>query len=217
VVGSTLTEMEANHAEAMLDLERETLREQVGKYNQGLAGYAGVIERLKVERARLMKEQAELQPKLKARLLAQDRATAGKYALRIQAIGERQKVIDQELGETDTTYRELVRARELALSSARTRMEDLKRSIDECKVQEALADLSEMTASMSGTLGHSDGTMERVRERLEERKHYAVGRVRVARDGMDVSSLRAQEDEQTALAEDALRQYEERVSSTSET
>jgi phage shock protein A len=109
---------------------------------------------------------------------------------------------------TETTYQEQVRARELALLSARERFEGLKRSIDECKVQEALADLSELSAGMHGSIGLSDGTVERLRERMDERKHYAAGRARVARDAIDMTGVRAQEAEHEAMAEEALRRYE---------
>jgi len=207
-IGSGLTELEAHNAEAMLDLERESLREQIGKYNEGLAGYAGLIERLKAEQTRLRKEQVELEPKLRARLAAGDRTTAGKHALRVEAIGQRQEALTGELAETESTYKELVRAREVALVSARERIESLKRSIDECKVQEALADLTELSAGMHGSIGLSDGTLERVRDRMDERRHRAAGRSRVARDSIDVAAVQAQEAEHTAMAEDALRRFE---------
>lgn len=207
-VGSGLTELEAQNAEAMLDLERESLRDQVGKYNEGLAGYAGLIERLKAEDKRLHKEQTELEPKLRARLTAGDRTTAGKHALRLEAIAQRKTALAAELTETDATYKELVRAREVALVSARERIETLKRSIDECRVQEALADLTELSAGMHGSIGLSDGTLDRVRERMDERKHRAAGRSRVARDSIDVAAVHAQEAEQSAMAEDALMRFE---------
>lgn len=208
MVGSGLTELEAHNAEAMLDLERESLREQVGKYNEGLAGYAGLIERLKAEDKRLEKEQADLEPKLRARLAANDRATAGKQALRLEAIAQRRTALATELSETESTYKELTRAREVALVSARERIETLKRSIDECKVQEALADLTELAAGMHGSIGLSDGTLERVRDRMDERKHKAAGRSRVARDSIDVAGVQAQEAEQNAMAQDALARFE---------
>ena len=56
VVGSGLTEVEANNAEAMLDLERFELHNKVHEYNRGLAGYAGLSEKLKGEIARLEQE-----------------------------------------------------------------------------------------------------------------------------------------------------------------
>ena len=47
-----------------------------------------------------------------------------------------------------------------------------------------------------------------VRERMDERRHKAAGRSRVARDSIDVAAVQAQEAEQQAMAEDALRRFE---------
>src|SRR3954470_19930572 len=86
VVGSGLTNLEANHAEEMLGLEREELQKQIFQFNRGLAGHAGLCERLKSELARLDKERVALEPKLRARLTSGDRVTAGRHALRLEAI-----------------------------------------------------------------------------------------------------------------------------------
>jgi phage shock protein A len=208
VMGSGLSELEAQNAEAMLDLEREQLRDQVGKYNEGLAGYAGLIERLKAEQKRQGRERGELEPRLQSRLAAGDRASAGKHALRLEAIAERDAILASDLAEAERTYKELVRAREVALVAARERIDSLKRSIDECKVQEALASVTELAAGMHGSIGLTDGTLDRIRERVDDRKLNAAGRARVARDSIDTTAVRVQESEQEALAEEALRRFE---------
>ncbi len=208
VVGSGLTEIEANNASAMLDYEREELRTQVAKYNQGLAGHAGLCQRMKAEIAALEREGEQLVPKIQARLSAGDRSAAARHALRREEIEEQLARYRKELAEAEATYRELVRAREQAILGARTRIDQLKRSIDECKLQEALAELTELASGLEGSLGVSDGTLDRVRERLDERRYYAAGRVRVARESIDTEELRAREAEQAALAEQALERFE---------
>jgi hypothetical protein len=110
--------------------------------------------------------------------------------------------------QTEATYRELVRAREVALVAARDKIEALKRSIGDLKVQEALAELTELAAGMQGTIGLSDGTLERVRDRVDDRRNFAAGRVRVAREAIDTTEVREREAEQAASAEAALRRYE---------
>jgi phage shock protein A len=210
VVGSGLTELEANNALAVLDYERETLRTQVAKYNQGLAGHAGLCHRMKAEIAGLQREREELEPRIQARLSAGDRAAAARHALRLEAIEDRLGHYEKELDEAEATYRELVRAREQAIVAARTRIDQLKRSIDECKLAEALAELTELASGLEGSLGLSDGTLDRVKERLDERRHFAAGRVRVARESIDTEELRAREAEQAALAAQALERFEAR-------
>ena len=207
VVGARLTNLEAQHAEEMLDLERERLQQQVFKYNQGLAGHAGLCERLKAEIARLERERRELEPKLRMRLEAGDRVTAGQHALRLESIA---KEIDQYTSqhvEAEATYRELVRARQVAIVAAKDKIEGLKRSIGDYRVQQALADLTEMAAGMQGAIGLNDGTLERVKDKVDEKRNYAAGRVRVARESIDTTEVRMREAEQTALAAAALARF----------
>jgi phage shock protein A len=208
VVGSGLTELEANNAEAMLDLERLELHNKVQQYNHGLAGYAALCEKLKSEIARLEAEQQRLEPKLRSRLDAGDRAGAGRHALRLEAVGGELAQHRAQRQEAEGTYKELVRAREVALVAARDRIESLKRGIGELKVQQALADLTELAAGMHGSIGISDGTLERIQERVEDKRNFAKGRVRVARDAFDSEDVRQREAEQAASAEAALRRYE---------
>ena len=210
VVGSGLTELEANNAEAMLDYEREELRTQVARYNQGLAGHAGLCHRMKAELGRLEREREQLEPRLRACLDAGDRAAAARHALRLEAVEEQLGRYRKELDEAEATYRELVRAREQAIARARARIDALKRSIDECKLTEALAELTELASGLQGALGVSDGTLDRVQERVDERRHYAAGRVRVARESIDTEEQRAREAEQAVLAEEALARFEAR-------
>jgi phage shock protein A len=208
VVGARLTDLEAHHAEEMLDLERERQQQQVFKYNQGLAGHAGLCERLKAEIARLEKERSQLEPKLRMRLEAGDRATAGQHALRLENIAREIEQHTAQHAEAEATYKELVRARQVAIVAAKDKIEGLKRSIGDYKVQQALADLTEMAAGMQGAIGLDDGTLERVKERVDEKRNYAAGRVRVARESIDTTEVRMREAEQTAMAEAALARFE---------
>jgi phage shock protein A len=208
VVGASLTNLEANHAEEMLGLEREELQKQIYQFNRGLAGHAGLCERLKSEITRLEKERTALEPKLRARLATGDRIGAGRQAMRLEAIASEHAQHTSQLVEAEATYKELVRAREVALVAAKEKIEGLKRSIGDYKVQQALADLTELAAGMHGSIGLTDGTLDRVKERVDEKRNFAAGRARVARDAIDTSGVRLREAEQEAMAEDALRRFE---------
>ncbi|HKU41435.1 MAG TPA: hypothetical protein VJR89_24930 [Polyangiales bacterium] len=208
VLGSGVSELEAKNAEAMLDFEREELQRKLARYNHGLAGHAAICERLKAALLKLDREREQLEPKLQARLAAGDRATAGGYALRLSRIGEERASLGTQLTEAEAMYRELVRAREVALRAAGEKIEALKRSIGELRVQEALAELSELAAGMQGSLGLSDGTLERIRDKVDDKRNFAAGRVRVARESFDRAELEASEAERAALAEAALQAYE---------
>jgi hypothetical protein len=210
VVGAELTQLEVRSAEALLDVEREELRRKIAQYNLGLAGYAAISEKLKTDIVRLSHERVQLEPKLRARLASGDRVAASRLALRLELIEDQIGKQQTQRDETELTYRELVRAREVALVAARDRMDTLKRDIGDLRVQEALADLTEMAAGMQGTIGLSDGTLERVQEGVNDKRNLAVGRARVARDAIDTTEVHAREVEHAALAEAALMRFEQR-------
>ena len=209
MTGHAITGIEAAHPEAVLDHERQRLREQVARYNRGLAAHAALCERLRVREERLAREEAQLQRRIEARLEAGDREGAGAQALRLEQIGEERRENARQRSDAEATYRELVASRDAAVRGARERIEALKRSLGEVRTQRALAELQEAAAGMHGAIGPCEGTLERVHERLEEERELAVGRVRVARDAAaDPERTRADEAEQRALAADALRRYE---------
>lgn len=214
VVGSGLTTLEVNNAEALLDVEREELRKKVGQYNLGLAGYAAISEKLKRTLLSLDREREQVEAKLRMRMEAGDRVSASRLALRLEAIDEQRAAQQSQRQETENTYRELTQAREVALVQARDRIDSLKREVGDLRVQETLADLTEMAAGMRGAIGLSDTMLERVQEGVSDKRNLAVGRVRVARDAFDSSDSEQREAEQQAMADAALRRFEQRIGST---
>jgi hypothetical protein len=208
VVGSDLTHLEVENAEALLELERDELRKKVAQYNLGLAGYAAISEKLKTDLKRLAAERSQLEPKLRARLAVGDRSTASRHALRLEAIDEQLAQHEAQRAENELTYKELSRARDIALVAARDRIETLKRDIGDLRVQESLADLNEIAAGMQGSLGVSEATLERLHEGVSQKRNLAAGRARVARDAIDTGELELREAEQQALAEAALARFE---------
>src|SRR3982750_315279 len=84
--------MERQNPEALLELEQENLRKQVGNFNQGLAAHAGLSERLMGQVRKLEAEEKDLRAKVTAHLRAGNRGPAGQYALRLQTV-------ERELGE----------------------------------------------------------------------------------------------------------------------
>ena len=56
-------DVEKRNPEALLELEQENLRKQIAQYNQGLAGHAGLAERLMSQVRKLESEEAELRAK----------------------------------------------------------------------------------------------------------------------------------------------------------
>jgi len=113
--------LEKRNPEALLEVERENLRQQIGQYNQGLAAHAGLCERLITQVKKLDLEERELRAKTTAFLRSDNRDAAGQTALRLQTI-QRELTEDRtQLEQAETTYRELLRARDVAIRNAQSK------------------------------------------------------------------------------------------------
>jgi hypothetical protein len=208
IAGNAVTELEAAHPVAVLDAERTRLRVQVARYNRGLAAHAAIGERLRRRAAQLEQEQRTLVERAERRLAANDRARAAEAALRLEEVRAELARGAEQLVRSEATYQELTRSRNAAVDSARARIEAMKRGIGEVQAQRALAELCELAADLQGSIGVSEGTLERVHERLEEERELAMGRARVAREILDAERDDTAEEDRAAQAEEALRRFE---------
>jgi len=205
--GLFISGMERRNPEALLEVEKENLREQIAKYNQGLASHAGLCERLMAQVKKLEKDERELRAKAAANLKAGNRAAAGQYALRLQTVTRELEENRTQLQQAEATYKDLLKARDVAVTSAKAKIESLKQSIDDMKVKQAMAELTEMASGMISEIGGSGDTLNRLHEMVEEERNKAAGRARVAKDSMDMSEVKIKEGEQEALADQALADF----------
>jgi len=205
--GLFVSGLERQNPEALLEVEQENLRKQIGQYNQGLASHAGLCERLIAQVRQLETEQRDLRAKTAANLRAGNRDSAAQYALRLQTIERELDENRTQLEQAEKTYKDLIRARDVAITAARTKIESLKSGINDMKMKRALAELTEMASGMITSIGSSGETLDRLHGIVEEERSKAAGRVRVARDTMDTSGVIAKEAEQKALADQALADF----------
>jgi len=199
--------LEKSNPEALLEVEKENLREQIGKYNQGLASHAGLCERLMTQVKKLESEERDLKAKTTVNLKAGNRDIAAQYAVRLQTITRELEENRKQLVQAEETYKNLVKARDVAINAAKAKIEGLKRSIDDLKVKKAMAELTEMASSMVTTIGGSGDTLDRLHGMVEEEREKAAGRVRVAQDTMTMSEVNMKEAESKALADQALADF----------
>jgi phage shock protein A len=206
-LGLFISGIERKNPEALLELEKENLREQVAKYNQGLASHAGLCERLMSQVKKLEAEERDLRAKAGAHLRAGNRDAAGQYALRLQTVQRELTENRSQLEQAESTYKNLIKARDVAVNAARAKIENLKASITDMKMKQAMAELSEMSAGMVSSIGGSGDTLNRLTEMVNEERDKAAGRARVARDAIDFSEVHIKEAEQKALADQALADF----------
>jgi phage shock protein A len=199
--------LERQNPEALLEVEQENLRKQIGQYNQGLASHAGLCEGLIAQVRRLENEERDLRAKASANLRAGNRDAAGQYALRLQTVQRELAENRTQMEQAEKTYRDLVKARDVAITSARQKIESLKAGISDMKMKRAMAELTEMASGMITQIGGSGETLDRLSNIVEEERQKAAGRARVARDSMDMSGVMVKDAEQHALAEQALADF----------
>ncbi len=205
--GLFVSGLEKKNPEALLELEKENLRKQIAKYNQGLAAHAGLCENLIGQTRRLEKECEELRAKTAANLRANNQTLAGQLAMRYQTAKRELDENRQQLADAEKTYKELTRAREVSVNEAKRKIEELSRGLKEVQIAQATAELNEMAAGLVTNLGSGGETLNRLSEIVEEQRTSAAGRARVARDSMDISSIEAMQSEQSALEEMALADF----------
>jgi len=206
-LGLFVSGLEKQNPEALLEVEKENLRKQIANYNQGLAAHAGLCERLMSQVKKLASEERDLKAKAGANLRAGNRDVAAQYALRLQTVSRELVENSKQLGDAEATYKELVRARDVSISAARTKIEALKSSLDDLKIKRATAELNEMAAGMITNIGGSGDTLNRLHEMVEDERQKASGRARVAKDSLNTTDILIKEEEQKALADQALADF----------
>jgi phage shock protein A len=156
---------------------------------------------------KLEAEERDLRAKTAANLRAGNRSAAGQYALRLQTVQRELDENRKQLEQAETTYKDLLKARDVAVNSARAKIESLKSSISDLKMKRAMAELTEMASGMITSIGGSGDTLDRLQTMVEEERSKAGGRARVARDSMDMAGIQLKEAEQNALADQALADF----------
>lgn len=202
-----IKDLEKRNPEALLELEQENLRKQIASYNQGLANHAGLAERLMSQVRKLETEEKELRARTTAHLRAGNKEAAGQHALRLQTVARELEENRAQMESAETTYKDLVRARDVAVSAARAKIESLKGAINDMRMKTAMAEMNEMAAGMIGNIGGSGDTLNRLHEMVEEERTKAAGRARVSRDAIDMNDINVKEAEQKALADQALADF----------
>lgn len=206
-VGLFISGLERDNPKALIEAEKENLREQIARFNDNLATHAGFAERLMRQVKNLEKQETQLTAKAAANLKAGNRAVAGQYALQLKTVKEQLEENRQQLEAADSTYKKLVKSRDVAVKEARAKIETLKRMLSETEMLEAQAELQEMASGMISSIGGSGDTLNRVEEYLNERRDKAAGRARVASSTIDTTDVEMLEAEQEALADAALNEF----------
>lgn len=199
--------LEKQNPEALLEFEKENLREQIARYNQGLASHAALCERLIAQVRKLETDERELRAKTAAHLRAGNRDMAGQYAVRLQTVTRELEEDRKQLEQAESTYKDLIKARDVSIKAAQAKIESLRSGLDDLKIKRATAELSEMASGMISQIGGAGDTLDRLTKMVDEERQQAAGRARVAKDSIDTTGINLKEAEQQALAQQALADF----------
>jgi phage shock protein A len=205
--GLSISGLEKRNPEALLEVEKENLRTQIARYNEGLAAHAGLCERLIAQVGKLEAEESEVRAKTTALLRAGNQELAAPNALRLQTLTRELAENRSQAEGAEQTYQELIRTRDASVQAARQKIEALKFDLKDLNVQRAQAELTEMASGMIGEIGGAGDTLDRLQSMVSEEREAAAGRARVARDSAPAGDSATQAAEQSALAEQALADF----------
>jgi len=199
--------LERQNPKALIEAEKENLRAQIGRFNENLANHAGFCERLLRQVKNLETQERDFAAKAAANLKVGNRNAAGQYALQLKTVKEQLDENRKQLEAAESTYKKLVKSRDVSVRDAQEKIEKLKRMMTETEMLEAQAELQEMATGMVTSIGGSGDTLNRVEEYLTERRDKAAGKARVAASSIDTGRVELMEAEQQALADAALTEF----------
>jgi phage shock protein A len=197
--------LEKRNPEALLELEKERLRERLMDYDNGLAAHAGLTERLMGRLRSDEGREAVLVALVTARIAAGNRDAAARAALDLKELRDGLVGRREELANAETTYRSLVHAREIAVAEAKARIEETKQAIRSMRMERAAAEI--LSISRGPSFDRSSATFERLREMVEDERVTARGRIRVASDRPGLGDTIASEEERRILGDRALEEF----------
>lgn len=206
--GMFVSGLEKNNPEALLELEKENLRTQIAAFNNGLAEHAGLVENLAARAKKLDTEENDLRLKIKALIQADKRELAAQLAVRLQSVDKEHDEVVEQLTSSETKYKELTKARDISVKAAKEKMENLTKDIKGLKIDNAAANLTEMANGMISQIGSGADNLNRISGIVEEQRTKAAGRLRVAKDSADISTIAEMEAANNTVAEIALAQFE---------
>jgi phage shock protein A len=198
---------------AEMQYECDKATEEIKNGRQGLEQHRGLIERVARQANAGVQHVADLKAKIQSYLDSGDRETAAKFALELQK-AERDLAENQsQLKVHEQTYESNL----LKIKFATKKISEVRGRIAEydanLKMSKAEGEIAKLSQSLNFDVTTDFGQVEQmVQERIDENR--AVVRVAADLSGNGLDEIRRSEDVEKKLAEDALKQFENRDKST---
>lgn len=206
-VGLFISGIEENNPEALMDAARQEFRDKMAQYNSALASMAGVAERLKLQ----VKTKANKAQDLERRILANHNAgnaeLAGSLARELQELKVDLTTDTAELSETEDAYQANLRQAKIVQKEFEAKVKRLEKQLSQVKIKEAQAEAAAALGNATFQVGDLGDTMKTVEEVLQQRFEKSAGKARVAKDLVNMDTVREKETESKALEQAALAEF----------
>ncbi len=192
---------------AQMQYEYDSAVEELKSGRQGLEQYRALVERVGRQAAMDKKHVTSLGAKIKAYLKAGDRDTAARFALELQKAKEQLKENEMQLAMHEKAYENNLHK----IKHAGKKLSDVRDKITrydaELKMSRAEAEMAELAHSLDFDVTTDFGQIEQV---INDKIGLNRAKARVATDlsSEGLESIEREEAMESALAEDALRDFE---------
>lgn len=192
---------------AQMRYEYDRAVEELKSGREGLEQYRGLVETITRSVNGAEKQHAKLTAQAKAYLRAGDRETAGKFALEAQKLKAHIAEQRQQLAVHEQSYENNLKKIQHASKKLAEVREKIQRYDAELKMSEAEAEVAKLAESFQFNVTTDFGQLEDVVQRRIDQNR---GAARVAADlsSEGLADIKAEEQMETILAEDALKELE---------
>ncbi len=192
---------------AQMQYEYDQSVEQLKSGKEGLAQYRALVERVQRQVTTDTKHISQLEGRVKAYLQAGDRDTAARFALELQKAKNELAENQAQLQMHEKAYENnLIKIRNATKKVGEIR-DKMHKYDAELKMSRAEAELAELAGTFNFDITSDLGQIEQV---LQDQINLNRGKARVAADlsGEGVEQIEREAAAETAMATDALRQFE---------
>ncbi len=130
-------------AEAVLEQQKQALRDQLSHFNQSLAASAAFCELLKEQMRELEHRQSTFKAALDVRARSGDcDEAAGEFAAKWHSVSEELEGLRDQLATAEGARTEVIHAREDAIEAARRKLAEFRGALSEHEIRRALAEIT---------------------------------------------------------------------------
>lgn len=206
-LGLFISGMETANPEALMEAARQDFRQKMVNYNQALARMGGIAERLKGQVNTKTAKAKDLERRILANHQAGNMELAGSLARELQELKTDLAADVQEMQEVEEGYQANLRQAKVAQREFQDKLQRLEKQLSQVQMKEAQAEAAAALGNAAFKVGDLGDTMRDVEAILQKRYEVSAGKARVAKDLVDMDTVREKEGERKALEQAALAEF----------